>query len=181
LVYELVGRNSLVLTGGESWVRGGEYYPEEEIKTLKESLIEDLKRVTNGDAELSQVRGILLELFPEFEKLSGKRTLLSREQRKDTKGDEKRIYHPEVFPAYFRYELPNSLFSSVELEGFLGRINNAATDEERRRIFDEELNSMEKGSLKRDNFLSKLSDEVKAMPLPVARSLALAVVKAGNR
>jgi hypothetical protein len=80
-----------------------------------------------------------------------------------------RLSEAGMFPAYFRYDLPAAIFSTVELETFIQNSTDAADETERRKLFSDELSSMEKGSLKRDDFLRKLSDVAPKVPLSVAQ------------
>ena len=178
-IYDVVGRNSVTLTGGESWLKGGEYRSDMDAEVLKQRLLADIQKRTKDDEQADQVKGILCELFPRFEKIAGQRwafppgTLRAEEP-------EKRIFNPGIFPAYFRYELPQGLFSSVEMETFVQRISGAKTDAGRQRTFLERLESMEKGSPKRDDFLEKLSDVVKSMSPQTGQALVHAAMRAAD-
>jgi hypothetical protein len=179
-IYEIVGRNSIALTGGETWLRGGGYQSDKEREGLKERLLGDIKKATEGDEQLDQVKGILSELFPKFKEIAG-RSWFSGSERQAPEDDEKRIFHPGIFPAYFRYELPRALFSSVELELFVQKIDRASSDDDRHRAFLEKLVSMEKGSPRRDDFLGKLSDRVTSMRPEVGRALVDAAMRAADK
>ena len=85
-----------------------------------------------------------------------------------------------MFPAYFRYELPQAIFSSVELEALLQRIKNATDDDDRQGAFLEELNSMEMGAPRRDDFLRKLSDVVGSLTPGVGQVLVHAAMQAAD-
>lgn len=108
----------------------------------------------------------------------------TRTPRLDSQGsneDEKRIFHPGMFAAYFRYELPQALFSSVELEAVVRGINDAPNDAARQRVFQDELNSMIKGDLRRDDFLRKLADVVKSLAPSVRMALVHAAMRAADK
>lgn len=179
-IYEIVASNSVTLTGGESWFKGGAYHSDKETAALKERLLADIQGATEGDEQLEQVKSILSELFPRFEEIAGRSWFFHSKRQRSEEG-EKRIFHPGIFPAYFRYELPQGLFSSVELEAFVRRVNRATTDDERQRAFLEELTSMEKGSPKRDDFLRKLSDAVTSMSTQVGLAPVHAAVRAADK
>lgn len=42
-IYEIVERNSVTLTGGESWLKGESYYSDQEKERLKKRLLEDIR------------------------------------------------------------------------------------------------------------------------------------------
>lgn len=181
VIYELVARNSLALTGGESMLRGGPFQTDEDADKNKAEFLADLKSALPDDDDLDQVKGVLFELFPLLSKGGGplKRP---RPLRKDqTDESDKRISEPGMFPAYFRYEIPDAIFSSVEMASLLRQFEHAATQTARAIVFLDTLQSMEKGSLKRDDFLRKLADSVKSIPVPVAKSLGEAAVKASAK
>src|SRR5205823_2013270 len=152
-VYKLVAKNFVVLTGGAGLLRGGTYYSNKEKEAQAKHLLADLQEAVSP-VDLETIKAILTELFPRFRKIDDP-------LRRDTEGlddeDQKRIRHPEIFPAYFRYELPEAIFPSVEMDAFLTKIENDATRQEVMHTFQEMLDSMEKGSLKRDDFLRKLA------------------------
>jgi hypothetical protein len=181
VAYELVARNSLTLTGGESMVRGGPYQTDEDATKNKTKLLADLKKAVPNEEELALVEGVLNELFPLFSKANG-RLRRPRPLRKDsTDKSNKRISEPGIFPAYFRYELPDAIFSSVEMASFLQRFERAESKTARDTVFLDTLQSMEKGSLKRDDFLRKLANSATSIPVLVAKSLAETAVKASEK
>jgi hypothetical protein len=180
-VHRLLAKSSFALTGGESLVRGGTYHNEKDEQEAKTKLSGDLKSVVPDGDEREQLYGVIKELFPE---VSITERQLRRAQRKTKQSTaiidekDKRISEPGIFPAYFRYELPDEIFSSVELGSLLEQLERAPNQETRDTIFLNALQSMEKGSLKRDDFLRKLADSAKTIPLPVAKALGQAAAKA---
>jgi hypothetical protein len=89
----------------------------------------------------------------------------------------RRISEPGIFAAYFRYELPDAIFSSAEMASLLQRFERAETSAGET-IFLDTLRSMEKGSLKRDDFLRKLVDSAKTIPEKTGKALGEAASKA---
>ena len=174
-VYDIIAGNSLTLTGGDHWLRGGSYHSDEEKKLIKTRLLEDLKAASADDAQFDQLRGTLGEMFPAFASEERFQWDL-RPKRKDKEADERRISNPGMFPAYFRYDLPAAIYSAVELETFVRRSEEAATDSERKLVFSDGLHSMEKGSLKRDDFLRKLAKIVTSVSPKVGRGWIEAVM-----
>jgi hypothetical protein len=177
-VYELVARNSLTLTGGESMFRGGPYLTDNEVAKNRAGFTADLKKIVPDDTQLDQLNGILSELFPNFAKGESFsfRVKLERGRLTDI-AETKRIREPGMFPAYFRYELPDEIFSSVEMALLLKRFESALNQTERENVFTETLSSMQKGSLKRDDFLRKLADSLKSMDASGVRALGIAAAK----
>ncbi len=181
VAYELVARNSLALTGGESMVRGGPFQTDEDADKNRTKFLADLKSVLPSEEELEQVKGVLFELFPLVSKATG-RVRRTRPLREDSMQEsDKRIREPGIFPAYFRYEIPDAIFSSIQMASLLQRFERAANQTARETVFLDTLQSMEKGSLKRDDFLRKLADSAKSIPVSVAKSLGEAAVKASEK
>jgi hypothetical protein len=179
LAYSLVAKNSLALTGGESLFRGGTYHHDKDEEEARKKLFDDLKKAFPDNDELEQVRGVIDELFPLVSKTERHLKRAQRGSEQSTiEAKDKRIREPGIFPAYFRYELPDEIFSSVELASLFLRLERASSQEARDTIFLSTLQGMEKGSLKRDDFLRKLADSAKAIPLSLAKSLGEAAAKA---
>lgn len=180
-IYEIVGRNPVALTGGESILRGGSMLLEKEKANLDKQLLADLTQATAGDEELGQVSGILGELFPHFRKIDSRSWPRLVGQESHDKGAP-RISQPRIFSAYFDYELPENVFSYVELHAVLQRMTAATNGSNIAHAFLETLDSMEKGSLKRDDFLAQLGEAAqKSMPLPTGKALVHAAMKAAHK
>jgi predicted KAP-like P-loop ATPase len=187
-VYKIIGKNSVVLTGGPGVLRGGPYHTDDEIKDLAKNLIADLQKAAPDNEEFLLVKGALRELFPLFQEpdTGSWRSHLEgyRRERGSQSDDEssKRVRNPDIFPAYFRYELPEAMFSSMELTSFLKRMDDAVRGGLGERIFHEMLASMERGSAQRDDFLRKLAEAAqKSIPLTTAKVLAHAAVTAADK
>jgi KAP family P-loop domain len=180
LIYDIVARNSTTLTGAEKWGDRGLHDTDEESKRRKEKLLSDIENAMRGDKEIEEVNGVLSEMFPRFARLV-ERTWLIHSSIRTGREDDKRIDQPGIFPAYFRYELPQGLFSSVELEAFIQEINRAGNDDDLGRAFVEELTSMEKGSPKRDDFLRKLSEAAKSLNSQVGSSLVHSAMRTADK
>jgi hypothetical protein len=129
---------------------------------------------------MDYIKGILNEMFPKFAGIDGRKSWFSDRDRTKRDDEEKRICKPEMFPAYFRYELPTAIYSSVEFETFVRHFTELPGDDQRRRFFIDELRSMEKGSVKRDDFLKKVSDVVETAELSLARAWTLAAIVTAN-
>lgn len=176
-VYSLVAQNSVTLTGGESMTRGGPYQTDKEKEEDQARFLDALKETVPNDKDREKVQGILCELFPLFLK-NDRRLRRPRPKRKEPEEEsDKRISEPGIFPAYFRYELPEAIFSYVEMASVEQRLEKATSQAARDAAFGEVLDSMPKGSLKRDDFLRKLSERAKSIRLPLAKALGETAMK----
>jgi predicted KAP-like P-loop ATPase len=186
-IFDIVGRNYVALTGGAGILRD-EYHSDKEKESLGKRLIAEIKLAAPGDEEFGQVKGILRELFPRFRELESNswesrfEAYRSRDESETDRSSSKRIRNPLLFPAYFRYELSEAMFSSVEMAKFLRRMDDAADIGNGEQIFQETLDSMEKGSPKRDDFLRKLAEAAqKSMPLSTGTALTHAAMHASHK
>lgn len=180
-VYDLISRNSVTLTGGEGLARGGPYQTDKEEEENQTQLLRNLKEVVSNDQDLETVQGVLCELFPSI--LKNDRRLRRSHPKRQTPEQEsgKRISEATIFPAYFRYELPEGVFSYVEMAALLQRLEKSTKQAGREEAFLQTLDSMPKGSLKRDDFLRKLADQSKSIPQARAKELGLVAVKAASK
>ncbi len=135
-VYELISRNARPLTGGEHPVRSGEYLHEDQKQKEVQAFRDELQPLLSSQDEAA-VRSILRCLFPKFSRL-GDSTRPACVNRGDL-GNDRRISQPSMFPAYFRYEIPEGVFSFVELEQFLSAFGVAGDNENRRSVYGETL------------------------------------------
>ena len=156
------------------------YLSDQERNRLKKQLVEELgKAVVNPD-RLETIRKMLDYMFPLYSKIDERplRSLRLR-WRKDAKGDQK-ICDPALISAYFRYKLPDELFSTRELTAFLRRFGEAPSPEKKNGEFLSLFESMKKGDPRRDNFLNKLSDDVPKMSLASATALLPICMRAAH-
>jgi len=180
-VYEVISRNSLVLTGGDSWFKHGAFYSDQQKDRLKKQFLEDIKQAAGGEEQYERVRGILRELFPQFGKIEAGAWMTRPRTQENENEKGKHIFYPGMFPAYFCYELPQAIYSSVELEQFLLRISATSSAEDLERLFVTELDAMEKGSPKRNDFLRKLSNSVNSMSSEIGHRLVFATMKVADK
>ena len=178
VAYELVARNSLALTGGEGTWRGGAFQTGEAQAKNIEQLLADLKDAFPRRDVFEEVKAVLCELFPVLSKADKSLGRPRAKSQDPEDASNKRISEPAIFPAYFRYELPEAIFSSVEMASFLRQFEGAQPQASRDSVFLNMLKSMEKGSLKRDDFLRKLADSAESIPTPIATSFGESAVKA---
>lgn len=178
-VYEIIARNSVVLTGGPGIFRGGSYRTDEDKKALSKRFMDDLQGASEGPEQAEYLKAILNELFPRFAEIAGEKSWRPTNERIRRDSEEKRISSPEMFPAYFRHELPIAIFSAVDFESFVRRSEQLPAARQGDLLL-EELRSMEKGSLRRDDFLRKVAASIPTQHLQLARSWTMAAVRAAN-
>lgn len=166
-----MARNKLALTGGVNLSRGGTYVSDERQKREEVLFNENLDAAIDpNDAEA--VRSLLAHLFPNFTSVD-ERLGLRRRSKVD---NDQAISDPEMFSAYFQFELPEGIFSSLEVDDFLRRFRSEPDGHGRGGVFAQALRDLPKQSLRRDDFLRKLSVLAKEVSKTDAKRLALTAV-----
>jgi hypothetical protein len=178
-VYQLLSKSSLVLTGGESLDRGGGLEDEKSLAENRTTLLKDIADLSGEQS--ASVRSVVDELFPLVSSIERRfKRARSSSKQLTVEADDKRIKNPGIFPAYFRYELPDEMFNSTQITALMRQLERAPNQEDCDKDFLAVLQSMEKGSLKRDDFLRKLTYAAKVMPIVVATRLGQAAAKAAE-
>ena len=173
-VYEIVWRYRDTLTGGESWLSPSHRYRSDAEKDgLKKRLIEDLRGAVGSAERLEAVRKILDYLFPLFAKIDGDPLRSLHTRRREAIEDDRKISDPSLITAYFRYKLPEDLFSVRELTAFLRRFDEASDPEEGNREFLKVFDYMQNGDPRRSDFLNKLADRVQLQRTSLSTATAL--------
>ena len=171
-LYALIARSKLALTGGTNWVRGGEYVSDTRVKreeTLFKESFAALLEPNDGEA----VRALLARIFPNFNAINEN---LNMRQRAKHDNDQA-ISDPEMFSAYFQFELPEGIFSTLELDDFLREFQAEPDGYGRAKVFAQALRDLPKQSLRRDDFLRKLSVVAAEFSKSDAKRLALTAVR----
>lgn len=173
-IYSLIAENGVALTGGESVIRGGKYISDVTQKRLYEDFEARRDALAEGNQDRERIKAVVSYLFPSRD---GHRAPVVRGLSAEIAQPEKRISEPSMFPAYFRYEVPEAVFSSTKLEGFLSTFQATEEDQGKVQVFRAALTKLQKGSLIRDDFLYRLSEASKRLETPVAIDLARVAVR----
>jgi predicted KAP-like P-loop ATPase len=179
-VYDLISRNSLTLSGQFTSVSKYRSISDEKKKQLEKDLVRDVAGLSKDPEEKEAVERILSELFPLYRGLDGRSSVIPDTSR-DTPEKDKGIRNPEMFDAYFRYDLPSDVFSAVELERILDSLNNAQQQDQADNVLAGALDSIEPGSNKRTDFLYKLSRAASSMNPNGVKMLAFSVMECADR
>jgi hypothetical protein len=174
-IYKFVWQNRQALAYPSSLFRSKRYVSDEEAKASEAKAQRELDEIVTNISRREQVESILKVLFPRYKAKRAE----SDEQRAAARVSQ-RICHPEYLAAYFRYELPQDLFGSREMDIFQQRLNDAPSQATREQIYRQTLLSFPKESPKRDDFLRQLSEAAKTMDPDVAQDVAYAAAAAAN-
>lgn len=113
-IYELISKNSLTLSGEFSSISKYRGVSDEKKRQLGADLVRSVAELSKDPEEKEAVERILSELFPLYRGLAGRSNVIPDPAR-DTPEKDKGIRNPAMFDAYFRYDLPSDVFSTVEL------------------------------------------------------------------
>jgi hypothetical protein len=126
----------------------------------------------------ANVAKLLSYLFPDLAERASKSKQLARaiDDSKQEAG-EKRISDPDFFPVYFRYQIPETMFSQTELTRFVDSVNTLKSSADIEAYFARTLSETQKGSPRRLDFLTRLGGTIKRMGELQAHSVAIAIAR----
>jgi hypothetical protein len=179
-VYEIIWRYRTTLTGAQDWLSSSyQYLSDSEKAELGKRMVDEVEKAVPDADRLKAVKNILHGMFPLFRTIdSSTRVSLGRDR--NSQGDDKRISDPALISAYFRYKLPEDLFSSRSLDLFLQKFG-AAPDTSKAQEFFSIFDSMQKGDRRRADFLDKLAERVNVIELNLAEQLGLICMTAADK
>jgi hypothetical protein len=177
-VYELIWTNASYFSGSDKWWKRGRYRPDGEVQAQIAKIAGVIKESSDSRGNESAINALLAEMFP----LRAKDLRVGRPRQED--GSEalhkaetgRRISHPDYFPVCFRWQVPESVFSSVEMREFEDEVQLATSDAECRAVFQRRFDALEKGSFRRYDFVHKLALRLETLPIDQAESVARAMV-----
>jgi len=183
-LYEVVSSSRDALTASNVWWKASQPLSdkkEESLRIASAKLEEIYSKTHQGDAWLALLR----DLFPDYSHyLNRKNAEIYQFSKEDANSirvleARKRIAHPDYFPIYFSYEVPSSIYSSIDFFRVMERIKSAPSWEVDN-VFREELIKTEPGSLKRSNFIGKVRDEASSLSGSRQRDLALSICRSSD-
>jgi len=153
-VYELIAGERLILTGGFNGIKNYEYLDDKERAKREKRLAERVRELCIVEDERRSVEEILTVLFPVYPGFLGR---VARDPGAGELEKSMKISNPWMFAAYFRLQLPKEVFGASALERFIKSATDATDIAEVGEVFGATLNTMEKGSDRREDFLWKIS------------------------
>jgi len=173
-IYEYIWKNEQFFAEStESWK---ETFDPEGVKKQSDAKFQELQNKMKPTGRESEISNLLWHLFPKY----SEHYAPSEWQRKKRSADlekgesERRIFHPDFFPAFFRYQVPDTVFSESELNTFIRNMNGKNSREESEKCFATTLLQIPKGSLKRHSFLHRVSGTIARLGNLQAEALAFA-------
>lgn len=159
-IYELVWRNQTLFVEPQMSLRTA-FRSEETVKRERATFFDgSLKTKLEETGQPKEARKLLLWLFPVYAHFLGGAYRLTRRMQtanEDTDEKEKRIFHPDFFPLYFRYQVPETMVSGTDLEAFIKGINALSLIEDCIKYFSDFFVTLPKDSPRREDFLHRLA------------------------
>lgn len=170
-LYSAICKYGDFLTLDQLWLKQRRYIPESAQKTRDEEAKMAINLALNNCSRPEAFRSLLYSLFPSIRsKLGASKSFQAERVDREKAAAEKKISHPDYFPIYFRYEVPQAIVSARDFASVLEQIRKNPD------TYSTILMGFPKGSLRRFDFLSKLSsadlDIVSAELLSYAVSIA---------
>jgi hypothetical protein len=177
-IYELVWRNESQFTESQmSWKTA--FRSEDAIKRERTIFFDGVIKATLADTGQPKEAGeLLVWLFPAYAQYYGgayKLTGRLQTANLETAEKEKRIFHPDFFPIYFRYQVPEVMFSETELETFISGMNELSSVEDCIKHFSDFFMTIPKEAPRREDFLHRVALSVDRLKDLQAEALAYAV------
>jgi predicted KAP-like P-loop ATPase len=179
-VYDQVRRNAGAFVETEAtW--SSRFASEEQFKLARKTLFADLIKNVQSDGDSKPAADLLWWMFPAFADQYGQgvaswqRKGLSRDSNQAER--EKRIFHEDFFPIYFRYQAPESMYSETEMRKFILAMNESTSMEAQKDLFTRTLGLLPTGDRRRYSFLHRLLQSIGRLSDSAAETLAYAVAE----
>jgi hypothetical protein len=174
-IYDYIWKNEQFF--GESTESWKETFDPDGVRKQREAKFRELQKKLEFAGRESEISNLLWNLFPKYSESYGPSEWQTKKRSVDLeKGEsERRIFHPDFFPVYFRYQVPDTVFSEAELNAFVADMNGRNSKEESEKCFALTLSQIPKGSLKRQSFLHRVAGTVARLGDLQAEGLALAI------
>ena len=179
--YDLIWKNASLFSQSDSWWKLRRFRSDEDLAAQAARVEEDI-RVIAQNSQQSPIYPLLSEMFP-----APMKGMLAHRRQSDSNDDfaeaekGKRISHPDYFPIYFLYAVPELIFSSLEMDRFTKELTDTHSDNEVRVVFERALLSFEADSARRYDFVNKLVNQLQSLPLDLAKSVAFAVAQNADK
>jgi len=179
--YGLIWKNASFFSQSDSWWRSRRFRSDEDL-AAQAARVEDGIKVIAQNSQQSPIYPLLSEMFP-----TPMKGLPAHRRQSDGNDDfaeaekGKRISHPDYFPIYFLYAVPELIFSSLEMDRFTKELTDTHGDHEARAVFERTLLSFEAESMRRYDFVNKLVNQLQSLRLDLAKSVAFAVAQNADK
>lgn len=178
-IYELVWQNQSQLTESQmSWKTA--FRSEDAIRRERTAFFDGLKGKLSETGQSKEAGELLLWLFPAYANYFGgayKVTGRLKTADLETGEKDKRIFHPDFFSTYFRYQVPEAMFGESELRSFIDGMNALSSVQDCVKYFSDFFMAIPKESPRREDFLHRIALSVDRLKDLQAEALAYALAQ----
>lgn len=156
-IYDHIWRNEEFFAEVTDTIRAT--FDPEGAKHDRDAKLKELQEKLKSTGHTKGIADLLWELFPSYSEYYSPSEWQTQKRSADLEKAEsaRRIFHPDFFPIFFRYQVPETVFSESELNGFIADMNIKASLEECEKCFTEAFSQIPKGSLRRYSFLHRVA------------------------
>lgn len=155
-IYDYIWKNGEFFVEETDTIRAT--FDPEGVKRDRDSKRKELWEKLNSTGHAKEIEDLLWHLFPsygEYYKPSEWQTEKPSADLEETESS-RRIFHPDCFPVFFRYQVPETVFSESELNALILDMNNKASLAECEKCFTSAFSQIPKGSLRRYSLLHRI-------------------------
>ena len=125
---------------------------------------------------------VLKELFPTVDAyLSGRDVPTSVAQNAKDAELQRRIYHPDFFPRYFLFQVPQDLFGEKETSAFLAEMNRSSDVEQGIAMFQAQYGKLREVPMKRWDFVRRVRSAMERLTPMALEALPIAVARLSDQ
>jgi KAP-like P-loop domain-containing protein len=140
-------------------------------KIYFDALFKDLPRPPDG-----VLLGLLSAIFPSVDSYLKERGTPARASRNQEEAErQRRAFHPDFFPRYFIFRVPNDLFGEIELSSFVSSLNEAGDSSRQTEVFKRKYEELEDLPMKRWDFLYRVRASMERFSLAALQAMLAAV------
>lgn len=174
-IYDYIWKNEQFFAEStQSWK---ETFDPDGVKKERDAKFQELKNKMKLAGRENEISNLLWYLFPKYSEYYNPSESQMKKRGPDLeKGEsDRRIFHPDYFPVYFRYQVPATVFSESEINAFISGMSGKDSQEESEKFYTTTLSQIPKGSLKRQSFLHRIGGAVGRLADLHAEALPLAI------
>lgn len=125
---------------------------------------------------------VLKELFPTVDAyLSGRDVPVSVAQNAKDAELQRRIYHPDFFPRYFLFQVPQDLFGERETSAFLAEMNRSSDVAQGIALFQAQYGKLREVPMKRWDFVRRVRSAMERLTPVALEALPMAVARLSDQ
>lgn len=125
---------------------------------------------------------VLEELFPTVDAyLNGRDVPVNVSQNAEDAELQRRIYHPDFFPRYFQFQVPQDLFGERETSAFVAEINRSSDVARAVTVFEAQYGKLREVPMKRWDFVRRVRSAMERLRPVALEALPIAVARLSDQ